>query len=143
MFCNRRNTDIQTFWWPSFFKVLLSGSKHVYFEGVTSFLKVSFSFSLIDPLGWPTVTASRDNCFCTCRPSVTFHNLAKQNKAKTMFPTGETVGLAEWIIDDTCLILIVLFIFKIALQATQGNFATSQMTRRLPTFNRAQKYLFP
>ena len=21
-----------------------------------------------------------------------------------MFPTGETVGLAEWIIDDTCLV---------------------------------------
>ena len=26
-----------------------------------------------------------------------------------MFPTGETVGLAEWIIDDTCL---VHFIFE-------------------------------
>ena len=23
-----------------------------------------------------------------------------------MFATGETVGLAEWIIDDTCLVLI-------------------------------------
>ena len=39
------------------------------------------------------------------RPSVpTFQNLAKQNKARTMFATGETVGLAEWIIDDTCLV---------------------------------------
>ena len=35
----------------------------------------------------------------------TFQNLAKQNKVKTMFTTGETVGLAEWIIDDTCLVL--------------------------------------
>ena len=25
-----------------------------------------------------------------------------------MFATGETVGLAEWIIDDTCLVLIKL-----------------------------------
>ena len=34
---------------------------------------------------------------------LTYQNLAKQNKfkAKTMFATGETVGLAEWIIDDT------------------------------------------
>ena len=30
-----------------------------------------------------------------------FQNLAKPNRAKTMFATGETVGLAEWIIDDT------------------------------------------
>ena len=59
----------------------------------------------IDPLGWPTVTASRDNCFCTCRlPVPTFQNLAKQDKAKTMFATGETVDLAEWIIDDTRLV---------------------------------------
>ena len=36
-----------------------------------------------------------------------FQNLAKLNKfqAKTMFSTGETVGLAEWII-DTCLVSI-------------------------------------
>ena len=36
----------------------------------------------------------------------TFQNLAIQNKfqAKTMFTTGETVGLEEWIIDDSCLI---------------------------------------
>ena len=38
------------------------------------------------------------------RLSITFQNLAKQNKFKTMFATGETVGLAEWIIDDTCLV---------------------------------------
>ena len=41
--------------------------------------------------------------FAHVRPSVRpFQNLAKQNifQAKTMFTTGETVGLADWIIDD-------------------------------------------
>ena len=39
------------------------------------------------------------------RPSVpTLQNPGKLNKAKTIFATGETVGLAEWIIDDTCLV---------------------------------------
>ena len=56
---------------------------------------------LIDPLGQPTITAGRDHC-----PSVpTFQNLPKQNKVKTMFAIGETLGLAEWIIDDTCLVV--------------------------------------
>ena len=39
-------------------------------------------------------------------PSIpTFQNLAKQNKAKTMFAT---VGLAEWIIVDTCLVILIV-----------------------------------
>ena len=43
------------------------------------------------------------------RPSVpTFKNLAKQNKVKTMIATGETVGLAEWIIDDKCRIVLCI-----------------------------------
>ena len=29
----------------------------------------------------------------------TFQNLAKQNKFQAMFSTGETVGLADWIVD--------------------------------------------
>ena len=29
-----------------------------------------------------------------------------------MFATGETVSLAEWIIDDTCLIIIIISITK-------------------------------
>ena len=45
------------------------------------------------------------------RPYVdpTFQNQAKQNKyqVKTMFTTGEIVGVAEWIIDDTCLVLFI------------------------------------
>ena len=38
----------------------------------------------------------------------TSQNLAKHNKiqAKTMFTSGETVGLADWIIDDDCLVLL-------------------------------------
>ena len=41
------------------------------------------------------------------RPSVRPH-FSKQNKfqAKAMIANGETVGLAEWIIDDTCLVFI-------------------------------------
>ena len=44
------------------------------------------------------------------RPSVpTFQNLAKQNKfhMKTLFTNGETVYLAEWIIDGTCLVTCI------------------------------------
>ena len=58
----------------------------------------------------PVMTGT-DHCFDKCRTSVrlsvpTFQNLAKQNKfkAKTTFTNGVTVGLVEWIIDDTCLI---------------------------------------
>ena len=61
----------------------------------------------------PTITAGRDNCFRTWCLSVCPSPLfkIKQNKfqAKTMFTTGETVGLAEWIIDDPCLLFCVLF----------------------------------
>ena len=63
-----------------------------------------------DPLGQPTVTAGRDHCFRTCcPPSVRPHflNLEKPNKQKTMFATGVTMGLAEWIIDDTCPVFII------------------------------------
>ena len=55
-----------------------------------------FKTEVLDPFVRRTVTVGSDHCFCTCRPSVpTFQNLAKQNKAKIMFPTGETVDLAE------------------------------------------------
>ena len=66
-----------------------------------------------DPLGQPKVTAGRDNCFFrTCCPSVRpsirphFSNLEKQLKPlRTMFATGVTMGLAEWITEDTCLVV--------------------------------------
>ena len=52
----------------------------------------------IDPLDRPTVTAGSDYCFWTYRPYV-------RPSPLFMFATGETVGLAEWIIDETCLVL--------------------------------------
>ena len=66
--------------------------------------------NFIDPRGRPTVTVGSDHCFCTRRPSVRPH-FSKQNKfqVKTMFATGETVGLAEWIIDDTFLVYFYIF----------------------------------
>ena len=67
-------------------------------------------YMYIDPFGQPTVTAGKDLCFPTCctfvRPSVPLSKSSNQNKVKTMFATGETVGLANWIIHDTCLVLV-------------------------------------
>ena len=67
---------------------------------------LQFDWWFVDPLGQPTVTAGSDNYFPTCYLSVRpyFSNLAKAKQQKTMIATGETVGLAEWIIDDTCLV---------------------------------------
>ena len=64
----------------------------------------------IDPLGQPTVTAGRDHCFSTYRPSVRphFSKSNKTNKVKTILAIGENVGLAERIIDDTCLVFHIL-----------------------------------
>ena len=64
-----------------------------------------------DPLGRPTVMNGSDHCFArVVRPSVRPF-LSKQNKAQVI-ATGETVSLAEWIIDDTCLFyLLSLFCF--------------------------------
>ena len=56
--------------------------------------------SNIDPLG----QHGRDHCFRTCCPSVPTIQKRKKNQGKPMFATGVTVGLAEWIIDDTCLV---------------------------------------
>ena len=59
----------------------------------------------IDPLGQPTVTAGSDYYFRTCCPSPLFRS-SKTKQQKTMVATGETVGLSEWIIVDTCLVYI-------------------------------------
>ena len=67
----------------------------------------------IDLLGQPKVTAGRDHCFRICCPSVrrfvrtSTSTLFKSRKTKqkTTFATGVTMGLAEWIIDDTCLVV--------------------------------------
>ena len=62
---------------------------------------------VIDPLGQPTATAGRDNCFHTCcpsvRPSSLFQSSKTKQQQKKMFATGVTVG-SEWIIDDICLV---------------------------------------
>ena len=71
--------------------------------------------SYFDPLGRPTVTrpvgiivfAHVLRSYLRNVPK----NLVKQYKVKTMFPTGETAGLVEWIIDDTCLVFTML-LFK-------------------------------
>ena len=63
----------------------------------------------LDPLGRPAITGSSDHCFRTC-PSVCPYvrsNSSKTKQPKTMITTGETVGLAAWIIDDTCLLFYV------------------------------------
>ena len=68
------------------------------------FIALAATASFVDPRGQPM--AGSDHCFCTCRlfihPSIR-HHFSKQNKfqVKTMFGTGKSVGLAEWIIDDT------------------------------------------
>ena len=65
----------------------------------------------IDPLDQPKVTAGRDHCFRTCCPSVRPSPLFKSRKTKqqkTMFATGETLGLAEWILDDTCPVVLIV-----------------------------------
>ena len=74
---------------------------------------------VVDPRGRPTVTAGNDHYFRTCclyvRPSVRPSPLLKisQNKtkvqAKLVFVIGGTVGLAEWIIEDTHVLLLLLF----------------------------------
>ena len=64
-----------------------------------------YIFISFDPLGRPTVTAGSDHYFRTYCPFVRphFSNLTKQQKK--MVATNETVGLAERIIDDTCLVI--------------------------------------
>ena len=65
-------------------------------------LQVKVKF-LIDPLGQPKVTVRRDHCFRPCCPSIRLSRKTKQQK--TILANGLTMGLAEWFIDDTCLVL--------------------------------------
>ena len=66
---------------------------------------------VIDPFGRPTVTAGSDHCFHTYCPS--------------------TVGLAQWIIDDTCL---VLFIYWIHQDLTQPSIQIKKAVRDLSIY---------
>ena len=66
-----------------------------------------FENCIFDPLGQPTVTIGIIVFAHVVRPFVpTIQNL-------TMFATGETLGLAEWIIDDTCLVKKLFFRFYV------------------------------
>ena len=82
---------------------------------IPSFLS-SRQLGYIDPRGLPTVTASSDHyfhswCLSVCPSVLTFENLAKPNKfqVRIVIITGDTVGLAEWIIDSmahmSCIII--------------------------------------
>ena len=83
------------------------GTKKLSSVSTTSMRQVKIS----DPRGRPTVTAGSDQCFCTCRTSIpTFPS--NKFQAKAMFATGETVALAEWIIDYTRYLIIYCIIQK-------------------------------
>ena len=118
------------------YKEILTFTLYIYFHFTE--LKLKWTLSFVDPLGRPTVTASRDHCFCTMssvRPYIPiFQNLAKQNKAKTMFATGETVGLAEWIIDDTCLVKTYVRTFSFCTK--------NQLSQRTVLQEKELKHLF-
>ena len=65
--------------------------------------------SAFDPRGRPTVKAGSDHCLMhmsSLRPSV---RLSPLFKTKQMFATDETVGLAKWIIDDSCLAFTIFY----------------------------------
>ena len=62
-----------------------------------------FLMMFFDPLGRTTVTTSSDHCFHTCCPYVCLSvrpHFSKSSKTKQI----SSVGLAKWIIDDTCLV---------------------------------------
>ena len=82
------------------------------------FVLIFTSSYSIDRLGQSTITVGSDHCFPTCCPSVhTFQNLANQNnfQVKTIFTTGGTVGLVEWIINWhlSCLCWFVLNMVRV------------------------------
>ena len=80
--------------------------KKYIFKWVTVW-KQSRKSTWIDPLGRPTIPAGSDHYFGTCCPYVRLSPLFKSSK--TTENTVETVGLAEWIIDDTCLVWPIHF----------------------------------
>ena len=95
------------------------------------------SVTSADPQLWPVVII----VFApVVRPSPIFKNLGKQNEfqAKTMFSTGETVGLAEWIIDDSCLVASIF-------RALVGSNFSSQVLKELwvkSTGNKNKLFVF-
>ena len=58
----------------------------------------------LDPLGRPTITAGGGHYFHTCRPSICPHFAQNNFWVRIVFAIGGIVGLAEGIIDGTCLV---------------------------------------
>ena len=83
---------------------------------------------IIDPLGQPTATAVVIIVFAhVVRPSPLFKS-SKTKQQKTMVAAGETVCLAEWIIDDTCLVNDYVYIrlhFPLSHFSLAGQFESS------------------
>ena len=76
-------------------------------------LRIAMSFELrrnkgIDPRVRSTVATGSDNCFCKCRPFVRPYPLfnTKHISSENNVRYSKTVGLAKWIIDDTCLLYV-------------------------------------
>ena len=82
---------------------------------------------VIDPLGQPKVTASSWIIVFAhvVRPSPLFKS-RKTKQQKTTFATGVTMALAELIIDDTCLV-IVLYLHYCRSRAKNWKFTQSNI----------------
>ena len=94
----------------------------------------------IDPRGRPTVTAGSDHYFHTCCLSIRrskSQNLAIQTfQTRIVIATGGTVGLAEWIIDDTHVMFILSQLYLIILQGSKVMHAMTADGQTVPiTFN--------
>ena len=66
-----------------------------------------------NPKSWPVgiIVFAHVVRTSSVRPSPLFKS-RKTEQQKTMFATGVTMGLAEWIIDDTCLVVFVSVIMR-------------------------------
>ena len=94
--------------------------------------------AVADPQSLPVVIIVFTQVFRTyVRAYVpTFQNLENNFKVKTMFSTGENVGLAEWIIDETLLVHFIYFCYL-------GNhqFVTGKIFHQGPESQANENYL--
>ena len=85
---------------------LIAGLANILNRRISQFFGKCTIIQLIhsaDPQSQPVVIIVV--CRYVCTFVTTFQNLAKQNKVQA-FTTGEIVGLAEWIIDDTSIVFL-------------------------------------
>ena len=68
--------------------------------------EINVLIHLANPKSWPVGIIVFEH---VVRPSTLFKS-SKTKQQKTMFATGVTVGLAEWIIDDNCLVFFFLLL---------------------------------